>query len=52
MNDIKATIIKVLGEFAEGFDIDGIDMALYKLGLTVESDEFWDVVAEFDMVAG
>lgn len=51
MNDTKAAIIDALGGFAEDFDIDGIDMELFNLDLTVESDEFWAIVSQFDLVS-
>lgn len=51
MNDSKARIIESLGEFAEEYDIDGIDMELYQLGLDVECDEFYEIVSRFDLVA-
>lgn len=51
MNDTKALIIEALGEFAQEFDVDGIDMELYQRGLDVESEEFWGIVSRFDQTA-
>jgi len=48
MNATQFKITEVLGEFAGNFNIDAIDMELYQRDLTVDADEFWEVVAKYD----